>query len=78
MVEILTSWELRGIEKGRLEGRLEGMLALRTVLLKTLVRRFGPLEDWVGDRVAAIHSVDELESLIDRAYSVSSLQELGL
>jgi hypothetical protein len=48
------------------------------VLLKNLVRRFGPLEDWVGDRVAAIHSVDELESLIDRAYSAPSLHDLGL
>jgi hypothetical protein len=82
VVEYVTSWERRGIEKGRMEGRmegrLEGMLALRTVLLKNLVRRFGPLEDWVGDRVAAIHSVDELESLIDRAYSAPSLHDLGL
>jgi hypothetical protein len=79
VVEYVTSWERRGIEKGRLEGRMEGrMEGMRTVLLKNLVRRFGPLEDGVGDRVAAIRSVAELESLIDRAYTASSLRELGL
>ncbi|MBI3210969.1 MAG: hypothetical protein HYZ37_18955 [Candidatus Solibacter usitatus] len=102
IVEYVTSWELKGIEKGRVEGRVEGRAeglqkgrveglqegrvegkqealgALRAVLLDVLAARFGPPDEPVTGRVAAIDSVDELRTLTRRALAAASLQEVGV
>ena len=64
-------WERKGIEKGRVEGRLE---ALRAVL----AARFGPPDEPVASRVAGIDSVDELRTLTRRALAAGSLQKAGV
>ncbi|MBI3207516.1 MAG: flagellar assembly protein H, partial [Candidatus Solibacter usitatus] len=78
IVEYVTSWELKGIEKGRVEGRQEVLGALRAVLLDILAARFGPPDEPVTSRVAGIDSVDELRTLTRRALAATSLQEVGV
>jgi hypothetical protein len=83
VMEIVTSWEQRGIDKGivlgRKEGELNGLLnGLRTSLLDLLTWKFGPLQDAVHAKVSAIASVDQLRALTHQAFSAASLDELGL
>ena len=82
VVEIVTSWERKGIEIGRLEGRQEGRLealdALRAVLLDVLTARFGPPSEPVTAQVHGIDSIDELRALARRALTASSLRDLGI
>ena len=90
VVEIVTSWERKGIEKGleqgmqrgrvegRVEGRLEGAVgALQAVLMDVLVSKFGVSESSVIDRVRAIVSIDDLRNLTHKALTVGTMQELG-
>jgi predicted transposase YdaD len=90
VVEIVTSWERKGIEKGlqeglvkgrqegRQEGRMEGLEAIRAVLLDVLTTRFGQLNESVTGRVRGIGSMEELRSLTHRALSAGSLNDVGL
>jgi predicted transposase YdaD len=84
-VEIVTSWERKGIEKGRAEGRVEGRVegraegldALRAVLLDVLSVRFEPPVESVAKRIGQIDSLDDLRALTHRALSASSPGEIG-
>jgi hypothetical protein len=67
--------EARGVEKGKSEGKREGM---RTLLLRQLRQRFAPLPEAATERVAAITSMDELTRLADRVLTARSLEDLGL
>ena len=87
VVEYVTSWERRGIEKGRKEGLMEGrqegrqegaLEAFRAVLLDVLTSRFGAPGQALAKRVILIDSVDELRTLTHRALTANSLSELGL
>ena len=91
VVEIVTSWERKGIEKGRLEGRTEGRTegrvegrregaveALQSVLLDVIVSRFGVEPESVAGRVHGLTSVDDLRRLTHRALTVRTFLELEL
>jgi Putative transposase, YhgA-like len=73
VVEIVTSWERKGIEKGR----MEGLDALRAVLLDIVAARFGDANESVASRIRRIDSIDELRALTHRALTANSLGEAG-
>ena len=75
VVEIVTSWERKGIEKGRLEGAVE---ALQAVLLDVIVSRFDVEPESVAARVHGLTSVDDLRQLTHRALTVRTFLELDL
>ena len=70
-VTYMTTWERRGLEKGREEGS-------RQVLLRLLGARFGPLSEDVKRRVEAIGSAERLNQIADQILVAHSLEELGL
>jgi hypothetical protein len=87
MVEILTSWERKGmqmgLEKGLKEGREEGMhlgeiKACRATLADILEWKFGPLDESTLGRVATLDSVAELRELTRRALTATRLDDVGL
>jgi len=81
VVEIVTSWEQRGIEKGLAQGieigRQAGQVeALRAALIDVLGWRFGDLDESLIVRLAAINSVERLRALTHRALTAGSIQEV--
>jgi hypothetical protein len=94
VMEYVTSWERRGLEKGRLEGRTEGrneglneglnegrnegVAALREALIDVLTSRFGPPDDSLLFRLSQIDTLDELRQLMKRVLQARSPQELGI
>ncbi len=82
VMEILTSWELRGMEMGMALGIQQGIeegerRTLRKILRDLLTSRFGPLDGSIAARLAALESLEELRTLTHRAFTAQSLQELG-
>jgi flagellar biosynthesis/type III secretory pathway protein FliH len=81
VVEIVTSWEQRGIEKGLAQGieigRQAGVEALRAALIDVLGWRFGDLDKSLTVRIAAIDSVERLRALTHQALTAGSIHELG-
>jgi hypothetical protein len=80
----VTSVERMGIEKGRQEGRLEGRLEGRqegrlegeaAVLKRLLIRRFGPLPEWVEPRLTQAGQAD-LERWADRVLDAPTLTDV--
>ena len=86
VVEIVTSWEQRGIEKGLAQGiekgieigRQAGQIeALRVALMDVLGWRFGDMDESLTVRLAAIDSVERLRALTHQALTAGSIQELA-
>ncbi len=89
-MEIVTSWERKGIEIGRQEGHREGRQegrqelhqeateALRAILLDVLTTRFGQPSQSAIERVRDINVIEDLKSLIHSALTANSLHELDL
>jgi len=75
VVEIVTSWERRGIEKGLKEGQLQGS---RDMLLEMLTFRFGPIDDRLSSHIRELNSPEQLRALARRALKITSLEELGV
>jgi predicted transposase YdaD len=76
-----------GRAEGRQEGRKEGFQegrkeeqveTLQRIILRLLSKRFGPLPPPVSQKVERISSARKLQTLLDRALEVDSLQELGI
>jgi predicted transposase YdaD len=64
----------KGIQEGRMEGRMEGMaVQARKQLRRQLTRRFGPLPEWVEERLDAA-AVEQLEDWADRILDAQTLQ----
>jgi hypothetical protein len=72
------TWSEKLEAKGRHEGRLDGLRALRKVLLSLLEQRFGALPEATLKRVEEIASVDRLTRLNQRAMTARSLASLRL
>lgn len=72
VMHIMTSWEKRGLEQGREEGRVEGE---RNLILRQLTRRLGAV---TPEQVAAIRalSLSELGALGDSLLDFSSSDDL--
>jgi flagellar biosynthesis/type III secretory pathway protein FliH len=65
----------QGLEKGREEGRQEGReQGLRTVVLRQLELRFGPLPPWAQTRLESADS-NQLGQLAERVLTASTLEE---
>ena len=68
----LEEGELKGKLEGKLEGRLEGELH---ILRRQIEKRFGPIPEWVHERLAA-RSAAELEELSVRILNVATIEDL--
>jgi hypothetical protein len=69
------TWGDRMMEKGRIQGRVEGM---RTLVLGQIESRFGEVPADRKRRIEAIESTDELTELADKLLVARSLDDLGI
>lgn len=80
VMEWTHQWKQEGLEEGLQKGRQEGqegtLVKAREVLLRDLVKRFGPLPEEARRRVDAIASIEDLMELSIRAGAASSLATL--
>jgi predicted transposase YdaD len=67
----------QGLQQGRQEGLKEGLLRSQNILRQLLERRFGPLPEWVGKRVAE-SSAAELEEITISVLDAKDLEHLFL
>jgi hypothetical protein len=72
---MVTTYEKRGIQKGRKEGRKE---ALQYSLILLIEKRFGSPDERIKEQVRRIRSVKKLESLMVQILDAESIDELGL
>lgn len=63
----------RGLEKGLEEGLLVGQ---RDLLAQLLEAKFGPLPDWVAQRLAALKSRELIEALSKQLLVAVNLEEI--
>ncbi len=71
------------IEEGRVEGREEGrqeggILGRQQSILLCLEIRFGELPDNIRSQIAAVKSIEKLESILSTAIHTSSLEQIAL
>jgi hypothetical protein len=69
------TWGDRIMEKGRIQGRVEGM---RTLVRGQIESRFGEVPADRKRRIEAIESTDELTELADKLLVARSLDDLGI
>ena len=69
------TWAGKIEKKGREQGRLDGA---RSVLIRLLEHRFGPLPGRVRNRVEKLDDPQELELLSEQLLDAGSLADLGL
>jgi hypothetical protein len=72
---MVTTYEKRGIQKGRKEGRKE---ALQHSLILLIEKRFGSPDERIKEQVRRIRSVKKLESLMVQILDAESIDELDL
>jgi len=72
-MEFITSWERKGLAKGRIEGALE---ALRGALLMQLREKFGQIPQAIEKNVQAIESTEKLNWLLVQVIHANSLAEI--
>ena len=72
---MVTTYEKRGLTKGRKEGRKE---ALQNSLILLIEKRFGCQDERIKEQVRRIRSVKKLESLMVQILDAESIDELGL
>lgn len=72
IMELTTSWEQKGIVKGREEGQKEGQVA---TILRQLNRKLGTLPDAIADRVKSLKS-SHLDALTEDLLDFQSLDDL--
>ena len=71
-MQLTTSWEQRGIAKGRQEGLLEGRIS---TILRQLNRKFGTLDSAISDQISALNS-EQLDSLTEELLDFQSFEDL--
>ncbi len=75
-LELTTSWEEKGIEKGRREGRQEALQREGQLILRMLRKRWGSLEPELEARIGQL-SFDQLEALGEASVDFTSITDLG-
>ncbi len=79
MQDVEMTWADRMKEEGREEGRQTGLVeGKRDVLLRQLAAKFGPLPAETTAHLRALDSVEELDRLLDRLLTASTLEDLGI
>jgi hypothetical protein len=68
----------KGHVRGRAEGRAEGVESLRTVVLRQLEQRFGPLPERAKRRVEGLRTLRSLRRIAEQVLVAQSLRDLGL
>ena len=77
--DVELTWAEKLMEKGREEGLEVGLLkGKRETLLRQLAAKFGPLSVVTTARVEAIESLDELDGLLERVLTATSLEDMKL
>ena len=71
-MELMTEWEVKGLEQGRIEGRTEERQEL---VLRLLTRKVGLLPQDVQNRIVALSS-DMLLDLSEALLDFSNLNDL--
>ncbi len=75
-MKYVTSVERLAVERGQMTGRLEGKLEGKLeALTRLLTRRFGPLPEWVAERLASA-TVEQLEAWFDSGVDAATLAEV--
>jgi len=74
-MQFITSWEQKGIIKGRVEGEL---IARRETLLDLLREKFGEVPSTIVQQVEAISAKEKLEEFLRRLIHSNSFAEIGL
>jgi hypothetical protein len=77
LAERVMDWTRQWKQEGLEEGCREALKEVRTVFVRELDRRLGPLSEKVRRWVEAITSLEDLTAFSIRAGSVSSLDKLG-
>ncbi len=76
---MVTIYELRGIEKGRRAGRVEGVIdAKRNTLIAQLEKKFGPLPADAKAAIEAIASAEKLDAMLLTVIDAKSIADVGL
>jgi hypothetical protein len=76
MEDVMPTLVQKWMEKGRVEGRMEGMvLEAQEMVMEALTERFGILEPELSVKIRAIVNRDVLKTLLKLAIRVNSLQE---
>ncbi len=79
VLEWLSDYEIRGIEKGIGQGIDRGLVqGKRETLLLLLRHRFGAVPEDIVRRIEAIESASELDALALKAVETKALSDLGL
>ncbi len=73
--DVELTWAEKLMEKGRKAGEIVGR---RKALLHQLATKFGPLSEVTTTRVEAIESLDELDDLLERVLTATSLEDMKL
>lgn len=73
-MEYITTWERRGIERGREEGKLE---AVREKIVELLEVRFGSIPTSVGEALSSIADPATLNDLFKKAVTVDSAERFS-
>ena len=70
---LLNEGRLEGERKGEIRGELK---AKRSILIKILDKKFGPVPQNLQEQISKIEEMAKLDELIDQAISVESITEL--
>jgi hypothetical protein len=70
LAETVLDWKRQWLEEGMAKGKAEGKAE---TLARQLTRRFGPLPEWVPERLA-VASVEQLDLWADRVLDAASLE----
>jgi hypothetical protein len=77
------TWADKMMEKGRVEGREEGLKdgelkGKRETLMRLLTAKFGSVSEKTKSRVQTVESADELDAYLERVLTADSIAEMGL
>ena len=76
LMEVMTSWERKGLAKGRVEGRVEGaIIGQRQLIERQLVRKLGPLPAEVQAQLVHVPA-PQLDALGEALLDFTQLAEL--
>ena len=76
VMEIVTSWEERGIQKGLEQGLEQGRQHQAALILRQLEKRLGPIEAGLREKILSL-SLEQLDELGEALLDFASAQDLS-